>query len=382
MASPDYYETLGVSKDASQDEIKKAYRKLSRKYHPDIAGPEFEDKFKEVNNAYDVLSDPDKRRMYDMGADPNNPNAGAQGFSGGFGDIFNDLFGAFGGGGASMGPIPRTQKGSDGKITMTVSLRTCVFGGTEQTQVSAYQVCPDCHGTGCEGDTKPVTCPDCKGSGSVQRVTNTLLGQMMSTSPCPKCEGHGTVIEKPCGTCHGHGRVRSRRTISIKVPAGVDNDTCIRLNGQGSVGEGGGPAGDLYVYIRVVDDDNFTREGDDLHCWLRVPLTWAALGYKTSVDTLDGKKDIVIPAGSQTGSTIELKGLGSAQLRDSSKRGDLVIHIVVDTPTDLTPEQRKLLEKFAKQRKDASYTPELASEVKLPRTQGKGFFGRIKDALR
>lgn len=379
MAEPDYYETLGVSRDATQDEIKKAYRKLSRKYHPDLAGPEFEDKFKAVNNAYDVLSDPDKRRMYDMGADPNSPGGGAQSFQGGFGDIFTDLFGsAFGATGGS-GPIPRTQPGRDARAVMDIDLKTAVFGGTSNLDISTYQVCTTCHGTGCEGDTKPTQCPDCKGRGSVQHVQNTLLGQMMTETPCNRCGGHGTVIEHPCPTCQGHGRVRTKRTVTVNVPAGVDDNTRIRLNHQGEVGEGGGPAGDLYVDIRVKKDDTFTREGDDLHSWVRIPLTWAALGHTSKVATFDGTKEVEIPAGSQTGSTIELKGLGVTSLRDSKQRGNIIIHLIVETPTKLTDEQKKLLEKFAESRKDADYEPQPGSEVKIPKS--KGFFGKLKDAL-
>ncbi len=380
MAESDYYETLGVKRDASQEEIKKAYRKLSRKYHPDLAGPEFEDKFKAVNNAYDVLSDPDKRRMYDMGADPNNPNSGAQSFQGGFGDIFTDLFGsAFGAAGGS-GPIPRTQPGRDARAVMDIDLKTAVFGGTSSLDISTYQVCTTCHGTGCEGDTKPTTCPECKGRGRVQHVTNTLLGQMMSESPCPHCQGYGTVIEKPCPSCQGHGRVRTKRTVTVNVPAGVDDNTRIRLNKQGEVGEGGGPAGDLYVDIRVKKDDTFTREGNDLHSWMRIPLTWAALGHKTQIPTFDGDKELEIPAGAQTGSTIELKGLGVTSLRDASQRGNIIVHLIVETPTKLTDEQKKLLEKFASLRKDDDYTPKSGDEVKMPKSS-KGFFGKLKEAL-
>ena len=250
----DYYETLGVERGASDDEIKKAYRKLSRKYHPDIAGPEFEDKFKEVNNAYDVLSNPDKRRMYDSGVDPNDPNAGAGGFSGaGFGDmsdVFSTFFGsAFGGG--SQGPVPRTQPGRDALASASIDLKTAVFGGTAHVKINTFSLCQECGGSGAQGGAQPVTCPDCHGQGFMQKVVRTMLGQMMTSAPCERCEGHGTIIKNPCPSCMGHGRVRTTRTVGVTVPAGINDNARLRLANQGEVGEGGGAAGDLYIDIRI-----------------------------------------------------------------------------------------------------------------------------------
>ena len=224
----DYYETLGVERGASDDEIKKAYRKLSRKYHPDIAGPEFEDKFKEVNNAYDVLSNPDKRRMYDSGVDPNNPNAGAGGFSGaGFGDmsdVFSTFFGsAFGGG--SQGPVPRTQPGRDALASASIDLKTAVFGGTAHVKINTFSLCQECGGSGAQGGAQPVTCPDCHGQGFMQKVVRTMLGQMMTSAPCERCEGHGTIIQNPCPSCMGHGRVRTTRTLPCP-PASTTTRVC------------------------------------------------------------------------------------------------------------------------------------------------------------
>ena len=236
----DYYEVLGVDRSASDDEIKKAYRKMSRKYHPDIAGPEFEDKFKEVNNAYDVLSDPKKRQMYDAGVDPNDPNAGGMhggGFGGGFGDM-GDIFSMFTGsgfGGTGGGPTPRTQPGRDALVSATIDLKTAVFGDTTHVKVNTFGLCQECGGTGCQNGTQPAQCPDCHGQGYAQRVVRTMLGQMMTTAPCERCEGHGTVIEKPCPSCLGHGRVRVTRNVGVAVPAGVANNTRLRLANRGEV---------------------------------------------------------------------------------------------------------------------------------------------------
>lgn len=378
----DYYEALGVERNASEDEIKKAYRKMSRKYHPDIAGSEYEDKFKEVNNAYEVLSDPDKRRMYDAGVDPNDPNAAAYasgGFDmGGMGDVFNTFFGgAFGG---SQGPIPRTQPGRDALASMSIDLKTAVFGGTEQVQINTFGLCPQCSGSGSADGAKPVTCPDCHGQGSRQKVVRTMLGQMMTTAPCERCEGHGDIISNPCPSCMGHGRVRTSRTVGVRVPAGIRDDSRIRLASQGEVGEGGGAAGDLYVDVRVVSDRRFTRDGDDLHCWVRVPMSWAVLGHDIDIDTFDGKRSLVVPAGCQTEDVVTLKGLGVTRMREQGERGDLMVHVAVETPTKLSDEERKLMEQFAASH-DADAT-HVAQSSRPASTHGrKGFFSKLKDAL-
>ncbi len=378
----DYYEALGVERNASEDEIKKAYRKMSRKYHPDIAGSEYEDKFKEVNNAYEVLSDPDKRRMYDAGVDPNDPNAAAYasgGFDmGGMGDVFNTFFGgAFGG---SQGPIPRTQPGRDALASMSIDLKTAVFGGTEQVQINTFGLCPQCSGSGSADGAKPVTCPDCHGQGSRQKVVRTMLGQMMTTAPCERCEGHGDIISNPCPSCMGHGRVRTSRTVGVRVPAGIRDDSRIRLASQGEVGEGGGAAGDLYVDVRVASDRRFTRDGDDLHCWVRVPMSWAVLGHDIDIDTFDGKRSLAVPAGCQAEDVVTLKGLGVTRMREQGERGDLMVHVAVETPTKLSDEERKLMEQFAASH-DADAT-HVAQSSRPASTHGrKGFFSKLKDAL-
>lgn len=381
----DYYEVLGVDRSASQDEIKKAYRRMSRKYHPDIAGPEFEDKFKEVNSAYEVLSDPEKKKMFDAGVDPNDPNAGA-GFSGfngagfsGMGDIF-DMFtgGAFSGGG--QGPVPRTQPGRDSLASATIDLKTAVFGGTAHVKITTFGLCQQCSGSGSQSGRQPATCPECHGQGMRQKVVRTMLGQMMTSAPCERCEGHGTIIEDPCPGCMGHGRVRTTREVGVTVPAGIRDSSRLRLANQGEVGEGGGPAGDLYVDIRIKSDPDFARDGDDLHCWLRVPMSWAVLGHSVSIDTFDGPRDVEVPAGCQNDDTVTLKGLGVTRMRQGDERGDLIAHITVEIPTKLNDEERDLIERFAASH-DADAKHTRSSSRPAAGQSRKGFFSKLKDAL-
>ena len=379
----DYYEVLGVDRNASEDEIKKAYRKMSRKYHPDIAGPEFEDKFKEVNNAYEVLGNAEKRRMYDSGVDPNNPNSG--GFGGGFdmgdmGDVFSSFFGgAFGG---SQGPVPRTQPGRDALASMSVDLKTAVFGGTEQVRVNTFVLCPQCSGTGSADGSRPTTCPDCQGQGMRQKVVRTMLGQMMTTAPCERCEGHGNIIANPCSSCMGHGRVRTTRNIGVNVPAGIRDDSRIRLASQGEVGECGGAAGDLYVDIHIKPDKQFTRDGDDLHCWVRVPMIWAVLGHDVDIDTFDGTRTLQVPAGCQPEDTVTLTGLGAGRLRDDNSRGDLVVHVAVEIPTKLSENERGLMEQLEQSYEESHGDDKKpVAQSSRPAREKKGFFSKLKDAL-
>lgn len=379
----DYYEVLGVERTASDEEIKKAYRRMSRKYHPDIAGPEYEDKFKEVNSAYDVLSNPDKRRMYDSGVDPNDPGASSapQGFGmGDVGDIFGQFFGGAFGGGQSQGPTPRTQPGRDALAQASIDLKTAVFGGSAHVRISTFGLCGECSGTGTASGEKPTTCPQCHGSGYRQRVVRTLLGQMMTTAPCERCSGHGTIIEHPCPSCVGHGRVRVTREVGVTIPAGITDDTRLRLANQGEVGEGGGAAGDLYIDVSIREDRRFTREGDNLHCWIRIPMTWAVLGHRTSIDTFDGKRTVDITAGSQPEDVTTLKGLGVTCLRRPSERGDLIVHLQVEIPTRITDKERRLIEDFASSHDGGADDsgPAPRSSVEGGR---KGFFDKIRDAL-
>lgn len=378
----DYYEVLGVDRSASDDEIKKAYRKMSRKYHPDIAGPEFEDKFKEVNNAYEVLSDPQKRQMFDAGVDPNNPNAGgAGGFGGGFTDM-SDIFNMFTGGtfgGGNGGPTPRTQPGRDALATATIDLKSAVFGDTAHVKINTFGLCQKCAGTGCQQSTQPAQCPDCHGQGYAQRVVRTMLGQMMTTAPCERCEGHGTVINNPCQSCLGHGRVRITRNVGVSVPAGVTNDSRLRLANQGEVGENGGVAGDLYVDVRIMQDDTFTRDGDDLHCWIQVPMSWAVLGHELEIDTFDGKQVVNVPSGCQPDDIITLRNLGVTHLNGNGERGDLLVHVVVQIPTKLNDDERSLIEQFA-QKHDAE-AQHVSVGSRPASGSKKGFFSKLKDAL-
>ena len=300
----DYYQILGVSRDASDDEIRKAYRKMARKYHPDIAGEQYKDKFEQVNRAYSVLSDPQKKQMYDAGVDPDHPQQAGFGASdfGGFSDIFSDLFNTgFGGGASSRGPIPRQQPGQDALTQLTISLKDAVFGAAKNVSVNTYGVCPTCKGAGSADGSAPTQCPVCHGSGYQQKVSSTLLGQMVSTQPCENCHGHGTVFTNPCPTCHGEGRVRTNRTVGVRIPAGIHDKTRIRLASQGAVGEGAGPAGDLYVDVTVAQDKDFTRSDDDLHCWLRVPMTWAALAMASDVGRVGQEGTMPIAEGWEGG---------------------------------------------------------------------------------
>ena len=373
----DYYEVLGVDRGASDQDIKRAYRKLSRKYHPDIAGPEYEDKFKEVNNAYEVLSDPEKRRMYDAGVDPNNPQAsqGAGAFD--MGDIFNQFFGG-GFGGATQGPIPRTQPGRDALAQVSVDMKTAIFGGVVRTSISTYGLCQECGGSGAQKGTSPVTCPVCNGKGYAQKVVRTLLGQMMSQTPCERCQGHGTIIEHPCPVCNGHGRVHTRREVGVNVPAGVADGSRLRLASQGEVGEGGGAAGDLYVDITIKPDKRYTRSGQDLHCWIAVPMTWAVLGHQVELETFDGQRQVDIPAGCQPDQEITIKGLGVTRLGNREERGDIIVHVLVQIPTKLDDDQRRLIEDFANSHdSEAKQVPQSAKPAGVGGR--KGIFGKLKD---
>ncbi|MFZ5872140.1 MAG: molecular chaperone DnaJ, partial [Actinomycetota bacterium] len=340
----DHYAVLGVSRDATPEEIKKAYRRLARQLHPDVGGPDSAERFKEVAAAYEVLSNPDKRRAYDMGVDPNGTGGG---FGPGFG--FSDIFETFFGGGTQRGPVSRRRRGQDALIRLDIDLSEAVFGSERELQVDTAVVCPTCHGSCCRPGTSPRTCDVCGGRGQVQRVARSFLGQVMTTSPCPTCQGFGTVIPEPCLDCSGEGRVRSRRSLTIKVPAGVDTGTRIQLSGQGEVGPAGGPAGDLYVEIAVRPHETLTRRGDDLHCTVSVPMTAAALGTTLTLDTLDGPEEVDVRPGTNSGEVITLRGLGVTHLR-SGGRGDLHVHLDVQTPTRLDDEQERLLRELARLR--------------------------------
>jgi len=340
----DYYQVLGVPKEASPEDIKKAYRKLARQYHPDVnSGHDAEEKFKEVGQAYEVLSNPEKRRAFDSGVDP-NASGGGYGPGFGFSDIFETFFGAAAGG--QRGPMPRQRRGSDALIRLEIELAEAVFGSTRELQVDTAVTCPACNGSCCRPGSQPRVCEQCGGRGQVQRIARSFLGQVMTTQPCVACHGFGTVIPDPCLECSGEGRVRTRRTLTIKVPAGVETGTRIQLGGHGEAGPAGGPNGDLYVEIVEKQHATYSRRGNDLHCTVELPMTAAALGTVLELETLDGPTAIDIRPGTNSGETITLRSLGVNPLRGTT-RGDLIAHFAVQTPTKLDDEQEELLRKLA-----------------------------------
>ena len=377
----DYYATLGVGRDASADELKKAYRKLARQLHPDVNNAEdASERFKEVTVAYEVLSDPQKRATYDRGGDP------LSGAGGGFGQgfSFDDIMDAFFGQNASRGPRPRMQRGQDALLRINIDLAEAAFGVTHEIKVDTAVTCTTCAGSGAAEGSEPQTCRTCHGHGDVQHVQRSLLGDIRTSRPCPTCHGYGTVIPDPCSECAGEGRVRSRRSISVTIPAGVDQGTRIQLAGEGEVGPGGGPAGDLYLEINVARHPVFQRKGDQLFCQITVPMTAAALGTHLDLPTLEAdlpdphEGTTTVPldvgAGTQSGDIITIKGHGVPRLRGSG-RGDLKVQVIVETPTRMGAEQRALLEQLATLR------GEERPEALIGSTH-KGVFGKIKDAFK
>ena len=368
----DHYAILGVRKDAPPEEIKRAYRRLARQLHPDVnPDAETQERFKEITAAYEVLSDPSKRQLYDMGGDPLS-SSGNNPFNAGFGGL-GDIMDAFFGGGASRGPRTRTRKGNDALIHVEIDLVEAVFGATRELNIETAIVCATCDGAGTASGTHPETCQVCKGRGEVSQVTRSFLGQVMTSRPCPQCGGVGTVIRHPCPECSGDGRVRARRTVEVGIPAGVEHGMRLRLTGEGEVGPGGGPPGDLYVEIEERKHPTFERHGVDLHAAVPVPMTAAALGTSLKVETLDGPVDIDVKPGTQSGTVIPLRGRGVPRLR-SNTRGDLHVHLEVTTPTKLDAEQEELMRKLASLRGEES--PDGAFKAAAP-----GIFGRIRDAF-
>ena len=370
----DYYGLLGVSKDATPEELKRAYRKLARQLHPDVnPDASAQERFKEVTTAYEVLSDPEKRRIVDLGGDPLQQGAGSAGnpFSGfgGFGDVFEAFFGG-GAAAGGRGRRSRVRPGADALLQMTLTLDEAAFGVRKELNVETAVVCDTCAGSGCAPGTSPKTCASCGGSGELQSVQRSFLGQVMTSRPCPSCAGTGEQIPTPCPTCGTEGRVRARRTITVDVPGGIEDGMRIRLAGQGEVGPGGGPAGDLYVEIAEAPHDTFTRDGADLHCTIAVPMTAAALGTDLVLTTLDGEEKLEIRAGTQSGAVLTLRGKGVPKLR-SSARGDLHVHVDVRTPTRLDDEQERLLRELA----------DLRHEDVAAVTKGSGLFGKMRDAF-
>ncbi|HEX3790277.1 MAG TPA: molecular chaperone DnaJ [Pseudonocardiaceae bacterium] len=377
----DYYGALGVTKEATPEEIKRAYRKLARELHPDVnPDAEAQQRFKDVTAAYEVLSDPQKRQMVDLGGDPlgNGGNGGGRDpFAGfGLGDIMDAFFGSAGGGGSTRGPRSRVQPGSDALIRLTLSLEECSTGVSRELTVDTAILCELCTGDGTREGTTTQVCDTCGGRGEIQSVQRSFLGQVVTARPCPVCRGFGEVIPDPCPRCGGDGRVRARRTITVKVPAGVADGVRVRHAGQGEVGPGGGPAGDLYVEVEELPHPTFERDGADLHCTVRVPMTAAALGAVLPLTTLDSStEDLEIDPGTQPDTELVLSGKGLPRLRSSGRidgRGDLHVHLDVEIPTKLDARQTELLRELADLRGEEQ--PELATNGRV----NGGLFSRLR----
>lgn len=350
----DYYEILGVSKDASKDEIKSAFRKKARTLHPDVnKAPDAEEKFKELGKAYETLSDDNKRATYDRYGEDGLKNAGFDTggpFAGGFGDlndIFNSFFGGMGGFGFGGRPDPNAPiEGDDLRLDIEVDFEQAVFGCEKEIKFDHLELCPSCNGTGAEKGSQPVICPTCHGTGHVQQVMRTPLGAISQVVTCPDCHGAGKKISNPCKDCNGNGKIEKEKKIKIKIPAGVDNMSKIRVSGEGDAGTNGGPAGDLYVVLHVKASNYFKREGNDVYTRLDITPAQAALGDNVIVKTLDGEKEIAVQAGVQSGNSIRIKGAGIPYISRPSQRGEHIVVVAVKTPTKLSDEERNLYKKL------------------------------------
>jgi molecular chaperone DnaJ len=367
----DYYDILGVSRDATPDEIKKAFRQLGKKYHPDVSQePDAHERFQEINEAYQVLSDPDKRRAYDQFGH-SGVDMGSAGFSGfpDFDDIFDEFVGAFTGrrrGSARR----RARQGRDLRYDLRLTFEQAVFGDDVQIELTRLETCEVCQGSGAEPGTSPITCPECNGSGQIRQMRQTFLGSMVTIMDCPRCHGAGQILETPCHECGGKSKVRKTRKITVSVPAGVDDGTQIRLSGEGEPGENGGPPGNLYIVIAVEPHPIFKRHGSDILLEINVNVAQAVLGDTVMVPTVDGEESVKIDPGTQSGNVVRLKGKGFPRLRSdgrSAGRGDQVCLINVQIPTKLTPHQRALFEELR---------GTLDTQV-VSQPSGKGIFDRV-----
>lgn len=372
--STDYYSVLGVARDASPEQIKKAYRELARKYHPDVSNEDdAEEKFKEVNAAYEVLSDAEKRAMYDRYGVDGPPGFGGFDF-GGAGrdpfDIFAEVFGNFGGlGGFGRSGRAGPRRGSDLRTRLEITFEEAAFGVEKEVEVRRQELCQVCDGSGAEPGTSPETCPECQGSGQIRQVQHTLLGSFVNITTCPRCQGKGAVVKAPCQECRGSGRVYASRRIEVNIPAGVDDGITIRVTGQGEPGELNGPHGNLYITLGVKPHSYFKRRGTDIILEMKINVAQAALGDTVTVPTLDGDRQITVPAGTQSGAIFRLRGMGVPQLRGGS-RGDQLVVTQVAIPKRLDDEQKALFQQLGRT---------LGTEVVIEDKQS--FVDRVKEAL-
>ncbi len=368
----DYYEILGLSKDATKDEIKSAFRKKARELHPDVnKAPDAEEKFKELGKAYETLSDDNKRATYDRYGEDGLRNAGFDTggpFAGGFGDlneIFNSFFGSMAGFGFGAHADPNAPiEGDDLRLDIEIDFEQAVFGCEKEIKFDHLELCPECGGTGAEKGTKPSVCPSCHGTGQVQQVMRTPLGSISQIVTCPQCRGTGKIISSPCKACSGHGKIEKEKKITVKIPAGVDNMSKIRVSREGDAGTNGGPAGDLYVVLHVKPSDYFKREGYDVYTRLDISPAQAALGDETVIKTLDGEQKITVQAGVQSGNTIKIKGAGIPNIARPSQRGNHIVVIAVVTPVKLTDEEKSLYKKLYEIQKNKQPAPTIMDKVK------------------
>ena len=351
----DYYEILGVSRDTDKEDLKSAYRRLARKYHPDVnKEPGAEERFKEINRAYEVLSEPETRARYDRFGEQGVSGAGAQGFQdfgdmGGFADIFESIFSGFAGGaGQSQRRRSGPVRGDDLRLDLKLDFREAVFGGEKEIRISHLETCDVCNGSGAKPGTRPRACSTCSGSGQVRRVTRTPFGSFTQVSTCPTCNGTGMVIEDKCDACEGKGANQVTKKLKITIPAGVDNGTRLRISNEGDAGMRGGAPGDLYVYLFVNEDEEFQRDGINVLSEIKVSYLQAILGCRLEVDTVDGPVEMIIPPGTQPNTVMKLENRGVPRLGNPVSRGDHMITILIDIPTKVTPDERELLEKLAK----------------------------------
>jgi molecular chaperone DnaJ len=370
----DYYEILGVARDADKEELKRAYRRLARKYHPDVnkeAGAE--ERFKEINRAYEVLSEPETRARYDRFGEAAVSGAGGAGYQdfgdmGGFADIFESFFSGFSGGMGTQTARRRSgpARGDDLRLDLKLEFREAVFGGEKEIRINHLETCTTCSGSGAKPGTRPRTCTTCNGAGQVRRATRTPFGSFTQVSVCPTCNGTGQMIEEKCESCGGAGQRQETKKLKITIPAGVDNGTRLRVSGEGDSGQRGGPPGDLYVYLFVNEDAEFQREGINIRSDLKISYLQAILGCRLEVETVDGAHELLVPPGTQPDTVLTLEGKGVPKLGNPVSRGDHLITVLVEIPTRLSTEERELLEKLAKLRGD-----------RVGKGGIEGFFGKV-----